>query len=110
MTYFSDPDKRGRGDIESSFASLRSTLKSLQSSLFQIFNSLVRASPESREAVLKYFSTVIHLNSKRAGMQVDPDTVSSDSFMLTIQSVLFRFAEPFMDANFSKVLAFCCPE
>ncbi|KAH6911405.1 ubiquitin conjugation factor E4, partial [Coprinopsis sp. MPI-PUGE-AT-0042] len=89
MTYFSDPEKRGRGDIESSFASLRSTLKSLQSSLFQIFNGLVRASPESREA--------------RAGMQVDPDTVSSDSFMLTIQSVLFRFAEPFMDANFSKI-------
>ncbi|KAH6907999.1 ubiquitin conjugation factor E4 [Coprinopsis sp. MPI-PUGE-AT-0042] len=103
MTYFSDPEKRGRGDIESSFASLRSTLKSLQSSLFQIFNGLVRASPESREAVLKYFSTVIHLNNKRAGMQVDPDTVSSDSFMLTIQSVLFRFAEPFMDANFSKI-------
>lgn len=77
--------------MESSFASLRGTLKSLQvclsfplpvaslianprdlvqSSLFQVFNALVRASPESREAVLKFFERVIKLNVKRAGMQV----------------------------------------
>lgn len=36
-------------------------------------------------------------------MQVDPDTVASDSFMVNIQSVLYRFAEPFMDANYTKV-------
>ncbi|TFK28063.1 ubiquitin conjugation factor E4 [Coprinopsis marcescibilis] len=102
-TYFTEPVKRSRDDIESSFASLRSTMKSLQSSLFQIFNAMVRASPDSREAVLQYFAHVITLNSKRAGMQVDPDTVSSDSFMLNLQAVLLRFAEPFMDANYSKL-------
>ncbi|KAG5648373.1 hypothetical protein DXG03_004945 [Asterophora parasitica] len=103
QSYFSEPDKRSRDDIESSFASLRGTLKSLQSSLFQIFNTLVRASPESREAVLQYFSRVISLNSRRAGMQVEPETVASDSFMMNIQTVLLRFAEPFMDANFTKI-------
>ena len=36
-------------------------------------------------------------------MQIDPDTVASDSFMLNLQSVLLRFCEPFMDANFSKI-------
>ena len=41
-----------------------------QSSLFQIFNTLVRASPESREGVLEYFATAVKLNIKRAGMQV----------------------------------------
>ncbi|EAU86067.1 ubiquitin conjugation factor E4 [Coprinopsis cinerea okayama7 len=102
-TYFSDPDKRSRADIESSFASLRGTLKSLQSSLFQIFNLLVRASPESRERTLQYFARVIALNGKRAGMQVDPGTVASDSFMLNMQAILMRFAEPFMDANYSKM-------
>ena len=30
QTYFSDPDNRSRADIESSFASLRGTMKSLQ--------------------------------------------------------------------------------
>ncbi|KAF8073720.1 ubiquitin conjugation factor E4 [Lyophyllum atratum] len=103
QAYFSEPDKRSRDDIESSFAGLRGTLKSLQSSLFQIFNTLVRASPESREAVLQYFARVITLNSKRAGMQVEAESVASDSFMVNMQSVLLRFAEPFMDANYTKM-------
>ncbi|CAK5270237.1 unnamed protein product [Mycena citricolor] len=103
QTYFSDPEKRSRDDIESSQASLRGTLKSLQTSLFQMFNTFVRASPTSREAVLSYFSRIISLNHRRAGMQVEPDTVSSDSFMVNIQSVLLRFAEPFIDSTYSKM-------
>ncbi|KAF9046597.1 ubiquitin elongating factor core-domain-containing protein [Panaeolus papilionaceus] len=103
QSYFSEPERRTRDDVESSFASLRGTIKSLQSSLFQIFNTLVRASAESREAVLDYFARVISLNVKRAGMQVDPATVASDSFMYNMQSILLRFAEPFMDANFTKM-------
>ncbi|KAF5369482.1 hypothetical protein D9758_002753 [Tetrapyrgos nigripes] len=103
QTYFSDPDKRSRDDVESSYASLRGTLKSLQNSLFKIFNTLVRASAESREAVLQYFAKTISLNVKRAGMQVDPATVSSDGFVTNLQTILYRFAEPFMDANYSKI-------
>jgi ubiquitin conjugation factor E4 B len=102
-TYFSEPEKRTRDDVDSTNASLRGTLKSLQSSLFQIFNTFVRASPESREAVLQYFARVVSLNIKRAGMHVDPTTVATDSFMVNLQSVLLRFAEPFMDANYTKM-------
>ncbi|KAJ8582493.1 hypothetical protein M405DRAFT_937743 [Rhizopogon salebrosus TDB-379] len=103
QTYFSDPTKRTRADVDSSNASLRGTLKSLQSSLFQIFNTLVRTSSEARERVLEYFATVVRLNVKRAGMQVESDTVATDSFMVNLQSVLLRFAEPFMDARYSKI-------
>ncbi|KAJ6585038.1 ubiquitin elongating factor core-domain-containing protein [Mycena capillaripes] len=103
QAYFSDPDKRSRDDVDSSNASLRGTLKSLQSSLFQIFNTLVRASAESREAVLEYFARVVSLNVKRAGMQVEAETVATDSFMVNLQSILLRFAEPFMDANYTKM-------
>ncbi|KIJ62650.1 hypothetical protein HYDPIDRAFT_41789 [Hydnomerulius pinastri MD-312] len=103
QTYFSEPSKRPRGDVESSNASLRGTVKSLQSSLFQIFNVVVRASSEAREAVLEYFATAIKLNVRRAGMQVEPETVATDSFMINLQSVLLRFAEPFMDARYSKM-------
>lgn len=63
----------------------------------------MRNSPESREAVLDYFARIISLNTKRAGMQVDLASVASDSFMFNIQSVLYRFAEPFIDANYTKV-------
>ncbi|KAI6042671.1 ubiquitin elongating factor core-domain-containing protein [Pisolithus marmoratus] len=103
QTYFSEPSERSRSDIESSYASLRGTVKSLQSSLYSIFNTLLRASPEAREAVLEYFATVVRLNVKRAGMQVDPQTVASDSFMINLHSVLLRLAEPFMDARYSKM-------
>jgi len=63
----------------------------------------VRVSPESREAVLDYFARIVALNVKRAGMQVDPATVGTDSFLVNIQAVLVRFAEPFMDVGYSKV-------
>ena len=78
----------------------------MQGSLFQIFNTLVRAGPESREAVLQYFARVINLNVKRAGLQVGEETIATDSFMVNLQSVLNRFAEPFMDANYAKVRTF----
>ncbi|KII86779.1 hypothetical protein PLICRDRAFT_43444 [Plicaturopsis crispa FD-325 SS-3] len=103
QSYFSEPEKRSRTDVDSSNASLRGTLKSLQGSLFQIFNTLVRASPESREAVLQYFARAVALNVKRGGMQVEPETVATDSFMVNLQSVILRFAEPFMDAKYTKI-------
>ncbi|KAJ7789330.1 hypothetical protein B0H14DRAFT_2944953 [Mycena olivaceomarginata] len=71
-----------RDDIDSSNASLRGTLKSLQSSLFQVFNTLVRASAESREAVLEYLLDQLHVN---------------------LQAFYYSFAEPFMDANYTKM-------
>ncbi|KAH9997987.1 ubiquitin elongating factor core-domain-containing protein [Russula vinacea] len=83
--------------------SLRGTLKSLQSTMFQIFNSIVRASPESREAVLAYFSRVISLNLRRTGLRVDPATVATDSFMTNVHLIVLRFAEPFMDAQYTKM-------
>ena len=43
------------------------------------------------------------MNVKRGGMQVDPETVASDGFMINLQTVLLRFAEPFMDSKYSKV-------
>lgn len=102
-TYYANPKDRSQADITSSTASLRGTLKSLQGSLFNIFNALVRASSESREAVLEYFARVISLNVRRAGMQVDPDAVASDCFMVNLQAIMLRFCEPFMDANYTKV-------
>ena len=53
--------------------------------------------------MLQYFATAITLNMKRGAMQVDYATVATDSFMVNLQSILLRFAEPFMDAKYSKV-------
>ncbi len=67
-----------------------------------MFNTLVRASADAREAVLQYFARAISLNRKRAGMQVDMLTVSTDTFIMNLQIILLQFCEPFMDAQYSK--------
>ena len=36
-------------------------------------------------------------------VQVQPETVATDSFMVNLQAILLRFCEPFMDANYTKV-------
>ena len=35
--------------------------------------------------------------------EVDPATVATDSFMTNVHLVLLHFAEPFMDAQYTKV-------
>ncbi|CCO29155.1 ubiquitin conjugation factor E4 B [Rhizoctonia solani AG-1 IB] len=36
-------------------------------------------------------------------LKVDPRTVASDGFIINLQAVLLRFAEPFLDAKYSKI-------
>ena len=102
-TYFSDPTERKTDDIEANKSNLRFTLNALQTSLYNIFNAIVRASPEARKGVLTFFAQVVSLNSRRAGMRVDPSTVSSDGYMTNLQIVLLKLFEPVMDASYSKV-------
>ena len=82
---------------------MRHTLVALQSSLFNIYNSIVRASPESREAVLNFFAFAVKLNARRAGMSVPVHTVSSDGYMSNLQYILLKLFEPVMDVSFSKI-------
>ncbi|KZW03235.1 hypothetical protein EXIGLDRAFT_243210 [Exidia glandulosa HHB12029] len=102
-TYFSDIEKRTKADVDSSNANLRATLVGLQSSMYQIFNAIVRSSPEGREGVLTFFSRVLNANWKRAGAYTHPNTIASDGFFLNIYAILLRFSEPFMDAKYSKL-------
>ncbi|KDQ11048.1 hypothetical protein BOTBODRAFT_35587 [Botryobasidium botryosum FD-172 SS1] len=103
QTYFSDPQKRTRADVDASNSTLRNTLHNVQERIFAILNAVVRASPASREDALDYLARVVQINVKRGGMQVDPDTVASDGFMINLQTALLRLANPFMDAKFSKI-------
>ena len=90
-------------DIDANKANLQHTLGAFQTTLFQIYNAVIRASPESREGVLAFFAQVVDLNSRRAGMSVPINTVSSDGYMTNLQVVLLKLFEPVMDASYSKV-------
>ncbi|CAD6576435.1 MAG: hypothetical protein TREMPRED_001677 [Tremellales sp. Tagirdzhanova-0007] len=102
-TYFSDPTERKTADIDANKSNLRHTLGSLHTSLFVIYNAIIRSSSETREASLEFFASVVRCNEKRAGMRVDPRTVSSDGFMTNLHVVLLKLFEPVMDINFSKI-------
>ncbi|CAH7685783.1 ubiquitin elongating factor core-domain-containing protein [Phakopsora pachyrhizi] len=103
LEYFSNPSEKPRADLNSATLGLQGTLNSIQLSFFNIFDRIVRAGPAPREAVLKHWAKVIELNSKRAAIQVDRNTVSSDGLMINTQAVLLQFAGPFLDYQCSKI-------
>lgn len=61
LSVFLETDRRAGADNESTYASLRAALKTLQ----------VCMSAETREAVLGYISHMAFLNAKQTGMQVN---------------------------------------
>jgi ubiquitin conjugation factor E4 B len=60
-------------------------------------------SSASRQDTLRWMADTVRANEKRAGMQVDPNTVATDGFMTNILHVLLALCEPFMDINYTKV-------
>ncbi|KDN44722.1 hypothetical protein K437DRAFT_256865 [Tilletiaria anomala UBC 951] len=101
--FFSNAKSRNRADIEMNANSLRSTMEIVQSSNFRICNSIVRSGPMAREEMLRYWGRACDLNAKRAGMRVKASAVSTDAFMVNLFELTLRFAEPFMDASYSKI-------
>ncbi|SGY17721.1 BQ5605_C015g07870 [Microbotryum silenes-dioicae] len=101
--YFPEPSTQGRGNLDSAAQSLRGTLSGVQHILFQILNNVVRSGPVAREAVLSYFGNVARANVKRSAMRVDARTVSSHGFIINLHTALLAFAQPFTDAQFSKI-------
>lgn len=101
--YFSGPKTMDPSRIRSAQQSLQMALRAHQTELFDIVNTLVRSSPEARERVLDWFALVVNSNHKRRAMRIDKTTVSSDGFMINVNTVLDQLCEPFMDAQFSKI-------
>lgn len=101
--YFAKPDERRKADMEANKQNLQLTVTSLQDELFKTYNAIVRAGPDSREKLLDFFATVLSRNARRAGMRVDPKTVSSDGYMVNLHSQLLRLFEPVMDVNYTKL-------
>ncbi|ODQ65742.1 hypothetical protein NADFUDRAFT_46380 [Nadsonia fulvescens var. elongata DSM 6958] len=78
-------------------------LRTLQNQLFYIVNKIIRASPESRVALLNYFSKAININTKRRATQIFPGSVSGDGFMTNVTLILIKLAEPFIDPSCTKI-------
>ncbi|CAD6888083.1 unnamed protein product [Tilletia controversa] len=101
--FFSNLKGRPRAEVDNNYVTVRGSLDLMYAVNFQIFNALLRASAESRERVVDFWAKACRLNIKRAAMRVKPELVSSDGFMVNLFEMLLRFAEPFMDARYSKI-------
>ncbi|KAL4878531.1 ubiquitin elongating factor core-domain-containing protein [Aspergillus karnatakaensis] len=103
LSFFSSPKTRDQGYISNAQQSLRMVQQLLSSDILDIANHMVRASQNARNRILDWFATALNINHKRRAMQVDPNTVSSDGFMLNLTTCLDQLCQPFMDANFTKI-------
>ncbi|KAI8636432.1 ubiquitin elongating factor core-domain-containing protein [Parasitella parasitica] len=102
-SYFQNSENRNAADLASCKNGLRGSVQNIQRSMFGISNAIVRANAEARNHLLEYFGHIIRLNEKRAQMQVDLETVSSDGLMHNIAAVLLSFCDPFLDIRASKI-------
>jgi ubiquitin conjugation factor E4 B len=102
-SYFSAPRTRDRNFIGNAQNAVRMTLRTLQDELFTMADTVVRASPATRERILNWFALCVNKNHKKRAMRVDFKIVSSDGFMVNVTNTLDRLSEPFMDASFSKI-------
>lgn len=84
LNYFSSPQTRAQSYITNSQKALRMTLHTHQDDLFDLVNSIIKASKASREQMLDWFALVVNSNHKRRAMQVDVENTSSDGFMVNI--------------------------
>lgn len=100
--YFMNAKAKPAVQIREAQNALQLATRALQTDLNEIITSFCKKG--GRERVLDFFAKVLNANHKRAAMHVDYKTVSSDGFMLNINSVLQKLCVPFMDSTFTKVL------
>lgn len=98
-----NPDILSQPEIERRGADMCSEIRIIQNRLFFIVDRIVRSSPTARQAVLKYFGRIIDLNHRRTAHRLEPNTTSTDGFMLNITMVLAKFSEPFVDSLATKI-------
>lgn len=95
--------QRNRQNVESVFISMRMAMQSVHEAQYHICMALIRASPESKEALLQWFATVIKRNEDRGKMHIaDPNNVSTEGFMSNLFIVLLKMSEPIMGLGFPK--------
>jgi ubiquitin conjugation factor E4 B len=101
--YFATPKTMDKRHINTAQDALRMTLQAHQKDLLEIINQFVKSGPKSRNRTLDWFAYIVNSNHKRRALQVDPDAISSDGFMMNVTVVLDGLCEPFMDMTFAKV-------
>ncbi|EFA77001.1 U box domain-containing protein [Heterostelium album PN500] len=101
--YFPSASQLSQHNIREAFVSIHSVLKNYDQGLYQLVRSLLRSSPEAKEAFLVWICSAIDKNAGRTKMNVNAAEVASDGFALNLVAVMILLCEAFVDVSFSKV-------
>jgi len=94
---------RNPENVKASQNSLGSLVEGVQSTLYSMTMSIIRAGPTPREAVLKFFGDTITKNHSREKIQIDRKEVSTDGLMYSLNRVCHKLCEPFLDPQYKKI-------
>ena len=104
MDNFGQQHQRTRQHVDSVMHSYRLSLHNYHEMLYQICMSIIRSSPQARDALLDYMAYLLKINQGRTKMHIqDPKSVSTEGFMSNWYRVLLRLCDPLMDASISKL-------
>lgn len=79
------------------FTSAQNEMKVVFDRIWFIMDKLIRGSPETRQAIMKWFADLVNVSRLRTGLHAKALTLPSDGFMFNILYVLVRLSMPFLD-------------
>lgn len=86
------------------FTSAQNEMKVVFDRIWFIMDKLIRGSPQTRQAIMKWFADLVNVSHLRTGSHAKASTLPSDGFMFNISYVLVRLSMPFLDyPMFSKL-------
>ncbi|ODV77076.1 uncharacterized protein CANTADRAFT_92221 [Suhomyces tanzawaensis NRRL Y-17324] len=102
--YFTNVTSLSQPQISSIYDSIQNEYKYVCDRLFYIIDKLIRGSPETRNALLNWFATLINLSHLRRGSHADLKKIAGDGIMYNISIILIRLSSPFLDyPTYTKV-------
>lgn len=99
---FSHITKRTKQEVDHNIYGLQLKMTSLQSAATDIFKSMLKAGPMTRNRVLQWFEQAMQVNAERAKENPDANITSTNGMMLNLTMVLLRLCGPFLSLDAKK--------
>ncbi|CAM9383829.1 unnamed protein product, partial [Hapterophycus canaliculatus] len=102
---FDNVYRRGKGGIDSALRSVQGRLKVAHSMAFGVVMLLVKASVESRKAVISWFAEALLVNTPAEAYNPDHLKAASPEFLMNVSVALLGLAMPIIrdEAKFKKI-------
>lgn len=103
--YFSDNvTNLPAGQLNGIYESVQNEYRVVLDRLFFIVDKLIRGSPATRQALLKWFANLVNVSHLRRGSHADFSKLASHGFMFNISMILIKLSLPFLDyPTYSKI-------